>query len=157
MRARATAIARQRPTRPPQPPNAKRQSKLKTSYATGRPRGIPWPPCSFCRVSGALYPAKAGITARVNVVQRQGKITYKSVNGSCSRSHFLRVCKKRPYDIKKETYNSPDGEGRYVILLKRVKSWVLGCSSKVINVFPTPTCGEERKKPVVQAENSRIQ
>ncbi|MEE0455141.1 MAG: hypothetical protein UDK38_01680, partial [Collinsella sp.] len=79
-----------------------------------------------CRVSGTLYPAKAGITARANVVQRQGKITYKSVNGSCSRSHFLRVCKKRPYDIKKETYNSPDGEGRYVILLKRVKSWVFG-------------------------------
>lgn len=73
LRARATAIARQRPTRPPQPPNAKRQSKLKTSYATGRPRGIPWPPCSFCRVSETLYPAKAGITARVNVVQRQGK------------------------------------------------------------------------------------
>lgn len=120
----------------PQPPNAKRQSKLKTSHATGRPRGIPWPPCSFCRVSGTLYPAKAGITARANVVQRQGKITYKSVNGSCSRSHFLRVCKKRPYDIKKETYNSPDGEGRYVILLKRVKSWVLGCSSKVDKRFP---------------------
>ncbi|MFR3924331.1 MAG: hypothetical protein ACLTXI_03440, partial [Collinsella sp.] len=83
----------------------------------------------------ALYPAKAGITARANVVQRQGKIPNKSVNGSCSRSHFLRVCKKRPYDIKKETYNSPDGEGRYVILLKRVKSWVLGCSSKVDKRF----------------------
>ena len=135
MRARATAIARQRPARPLQPPNAKRQSKLKTSYATGRPRGIPRPPCSFCRVSGTLYPAKAGITARANVVQRQGKITYKSVNGSCSRSHFLRVCKKRPYDIKKETYNSPDEGGGYVILLKRVKSWVLGCSSKVDKRF----------------------
>lgn len=31
------ATARQRPTRSPQLPNAKRQSKLKTSYATGRP------------------------------------------------------------------------------------------------------------------------
>ncbi len=133
---RARVTARQRPTRPPQPPNAKRQSKLKTSHATGRPRGILWPPCSFCRVSVTLYPAKAGITARANVVQRQGKIPKKSVNGSCSRSHFLRVCKKRPYDIKKETYNSPDGEGRYVILLKWVKSWVLGCSSKVDKRFP---------------------
>ena len=33
------ATARQRPTRPPQPPNAKRQSKLKTSHATGRHGG----------------------------------------------------------------------------------------------------------------------
>ena len=93
--------------------------------------------------SEALYPAKAGITARVNVVQRQGKITYKSVNGSCSRSHFLRVCKKRPYDIKKETYNSPDEGGGYAILLKRVKSWVLGCSSKVDKRFP---CANARRK-----------
>ena len=85
--------------------------------------------------SEVLYPAKAGITARVNVVQRQGKKLNKSVNGSCLCSHFLRICKKRHYDIKKETYNSPDGEGRYVILLKRVKSWVLGCSSKVDKRF----------------------
>ena len=92
----------------------------------GGPGGNPVVALQFHGVSGALYPAKTGITARVNVVQRQAKIPNKSVNGSCSRSHFLRVCKKRPYDIKKETYNSPDGEGRYVILLRRVKSWVFG-------------------------------
>ena len=84
---------------------------------------------------GALYPAKAGITARVSVVQRQGKFANKSVNGSWSHSHFLRICQKRHNGIKKETYNSPDGEGRYVILLKRVKSWVLGCSAKVDKRF----------------------
>ena len=107
---------------------------LRTPSVSAKPGVDLWAyPKAYSKV---LYPAKAGITARANVVQRQGKIPKKSVNGSCSRSHFLRVCKKRHYDIKKETYNSPDGEGRYVILLKRVKSWVLGCSSKVDKRFP---------------------
>ena len=78
----------------------------------------------FAPICEPLYQAKAGITARVNVVQRQGKFANKSVNGSRPHSHFLRICQKRPNGIKKETYNSPDREGGYVILLRRVKSWV---------------------------------
>ena len=39
-----------------------------------------------------LYPAKAGITGKVNVVQRQGYFSKKSVNGRSLPTIFLRIC-----------------------------------------------------------------